>query len=191
MLDLKGHLQQLHESRTGEDLVLLSAGRFDQQVTTKPHRDGGPDECFLMLGYEPSPVTSALALFDYSRCALDMGISPKELLDKHNPMFVAGEQLLLPYKTDVVCFSNLNYQIVLINNSMASYCARRPAWQGVLHTASIINPSDAHRRVVNSTMIASVAKGTPEPVSESQQREFLTTNIVHRRGYDRHHLTDT
>src|SRR5438105_4148074 len=71
MVELRARLQMIQRSRAGRDLVFLSAGRFDQQVSTKFHRDGGPEECFLMLGYEPSPVAAELAMADYSRCAHD------------------------------------------------------------------------------------------------------------------------
>ena len=75
----------------------MSAGRFDQQVTTRLHRDGGPDECFLMLGYEPSAIVAEIGIADYSKCAHDMGLSASEFLDHYNPMFAAGEDLLRPY----------------------------------------------------------------------------------------------
>jgi hypothetical protein len=189
MVNLKQAMEKIHQQRKNRDLVFLSAARFDQQVTTKLHRDGGPDECFLMLGYEPSQVPSAIALADYSQCAYSMGITPHELLQKHNPMFGPGEQLLRPFTTRVECFTNRNYQVALINNSMAPY-ATAQAWQGVLHTATIEQPMDELRRVVNSTMIASVPRGTEESVSELQQEEFINTNIVRRRGYDKQHLED-
>jgi len=46
MVDLKRAMARVHESVTGNTLIYLSAARFDQQTTTKPHLDGGPDECF-------------------------------------------------------------------------------------------------------------------------------------------------
>lgn len=175
MVELKEQLRIIHRSRARRDLVFRSAGRFDQQVTTKLHRDGGPDECFLMLGYEPSPVASEIAIADYSKCAHDMRLTPNEFLGKFNPMFAVGEELLRPYTTRVACFSNRNFQILLINNSIASYAGEEGegAWQGVLHTATIRNPSEAQRRVVNSTMIASVPLGTPEPLSEEGLQEHV------------------
>src|SRR2546425_5811636 len=153
MVALKRQMDCIHRSRAGRALVFLSVGRFDQQVTTKPHRDGGPDECFLMLGYEPSHVPAELAISDYSKCAHDMGLTPSEILENHNPMFAAGEQLLQPYTTRVSCFSNRSFQILLINNSIAPYSQDATSWQGVLHTATIQKQSDVLRRVVNSTMI--------------------------------------
>ncbi len=190
MIALQEQLQILHRSRSGRDLVLLSAGRFDQQVTTKLHRDGGPEECFLMLGYEPSPVRAELAMADYSKCSHDMGLTPGEFLETHNPMFAAGEGVLRPYTTSVTCFSNRNPQILLINNSIAPYAPDRGNWQGVLHTATIRNPSDTLRRVVNSTMVASALPDALETLSEECVQEFLSTTVVHRRGYDRPQVED-
>jgi hypothetical protein len=190
MIGLKKQMQVIHRSRTQRALVFLSAGRFDQQVSTKLHRDGGPDECFLMLGYEPSGVLAELAVADYSKCAYDMGLTPSEFLDRHNPMFAAGEEFLRPYTTWVACFSNRNSQILLINNSIAPYSREGGSWQGVLHIATIRNPSDTLRRVVNSTMVASVPLGMPETLSEEGLEEFINTSAVRRRGYDKPELED-
>src|SRR5688500_9602851 len=62
MGDLKRTMAEIHESKTGNTLIYLSAARFDQQQTTRPHLDGGPDECFLMLGYDPSDVDAELEI---------------------------------------------------------------------------------------------------------------------------------
>jgi hypothetical protein len=190
MVSLKEGLGGIHQARAGQDLVFVSAGRFDQQVTTKLHRDGGPDECFLMLGYEPSAIVSDIAIGDYAKCAFDLGLSASEFLDRHNPMFVAGEELLRPYTTPVESFSNQSFQILLVNNSIAPYSSEEQVWQGVLHTATIRNPSSSARRVVNSTMIASVPLGTEELLSDDQRLEFLNTTVVRRRGYDQPELDD-
>ncbi len=190
MVSLKRRLQTVHQSRRRLDLVFLSAARFDQQTTTKLHRDGGPDESFLMLGYEPSEVRSEVVLADYSRCARDMQITPAEFLEQHNPMFGPGAELLKPYATHVEQFSNEAAQVLLINNSSAALSGDRTTSQGVLHTATVQNPCDDKRRVVNSMMVASVPLGAAEPVSLVEQDEFLTTTIVRRRGYDRQHLAD-
>ena len=190
MVSVKRRMQAVHQSRRQLDLVFLSAARFDQQTTTKLHRDGGPDECFLMLGYEPSEVQSEVVLADYSRCARDMQMTPSEFLGQHNPMFGLGAELLRPYATHVEGFSNEAAQVLLINNSAAVLSEDRTTWQGVLHTATVHNPCDDKRRVVNSVMIASVPLGSVEPVSLAQQNEFITTKSVRRRGYDRQHLTD-
>ena len=190
MVDLKREMAAIHESNTGNTLIYLSAARFDQQMTTKPHLDGGPDECFLMLGYEPSDVDAELQICDYSKCAFDLGLSPKEFMAKHNPMFQSGYELLRPYSTRIPCFSRTDYQIICINNSSAPFSRDQPTWQGTLHTATILTPDESKRRVVNSTMIASAPAGTPETVTESEQQEFINSSVVHRRGYDKPHLDD-
>ena len=87
-------------------------------------------------------------------------------------------------------FSNQSYQILLVNNSISRHAPDGIVWQGVLHTATIRNPSPSARRVVNSTMIASVPMGTEELLSEKQLGEFLKTTLVRRRGYDRPEAAD-
>ena len=171
-----------HESCAGKTLAYLSAGRFDQQQTTPPHLDGGPDECFLMLGYEPTSINSTLEIYDYSRCAFDHKLSPKEILAKYNPMFKPGYDILRPYCTRIPCFSKTEYQIICINNSSAPYSESQPAWQGVLHAARIPAPVESNRRVVNSTMIACVAADSPDAITGEALKHFLSTTTVNRRA---------
>ncbi|HEV3299909.1 MAG TPA: hypothetical protein VG055_09710 [Planctomycetaceae bacterium] len=190
MVGLKRSLQEIHRTRRTRDLAFRSLARFDQQSTTKLHRDGGPDECFLMLGYEPTEIRGELAMADYSLCAHDVGLTPADLLAQYNPMFGRGEELLRAYLTSVACFSNRCFQILLINNSAAPYSESEPAWQGVLHMARIQNPSDELRRIVNSAMVVSLPVGVADAISDADQDEFLSTNVVHRRGYERRHLSD-
>lgn len=190
MVDLKNELAEIHVRRAGSWMGYLSVGRFDQQVTTKFHLDGGPAECFLMLGYEPSTVGSNLQIADYSRCAYDLGITPQEFLERHNPMFQEGFELLRQYIAEIPCFSNGQFQIVCINNSFAAYSSDGPRWQGVLHTAEILTPDDTARRVINSTMIAPVVEGTLGFVSKEETEEFVRTSVVHRRGHDKGYLAD-
>lgn len=189
MVDLMRSMSTRHESTTGRSLAYVSAGRFDQQTTTRPHLDGGPDECLLMLGYEASEVDSELEFVDYARCARHLGLTPRVFLERHNPMFEAGRELLRPYTARVPCFARADYQIVCINNSSAPF-ERGRTWQGVLHTATIPHPNESQRRVVNSTMIARCDPGTPDDVGEAELSEFVTTTRVRRRGYATPDLDD-
>ena len=190
MVDLKSELTTIHERTAGNTLGYLSVARFDQQTTTKLHRDGGPDECLLMLGYEPTAVVAELSVADYSRCAFELGLSPAEFLANHNPMFQANSAMLHPYTTPIGCFSPNEFQIVCINNSRAGYTREKPRWQGLLHAATILTPDESQRRVINSTLIAPVAQGIREAVTADQIAEFLTTTAVRRQGYDKQHLAD-
>ncbi len=190
MVDIKRELANIHAARTDETLVYLSAARFDQQESTKPHLDGGPDECFLMLGYEPTEISSELEITDYSKCAFDLGLPPKEFMAKHNPMFKSGQNLLSSYVTRIPCFSNSDFQIVCINNSSAPYSSDGVTWQGTLHTATILSPDDSKRRVINSTMIARAPFGARDLVDEAALHHFIHTSEVKRRGYDKPHLED-
>ena len=190
MVDVKNAMALLHREAYGNTLNYLSAARFDQQETTRPHLDGGPDECFLMLGYEPTDVDSEIEIADYSKCAFEMGITPQEFMEKHNPMFMSGYELLRPYSTRIPCFAKKAYQLICINNSSAPFNKTSPAWQGVLHTATIATPDESKRRVINSTMIASVPVGTPEIISAEEQSQFVSTTAVRRRGYDKLQLEE-
>lgn len=200
MVDIKTAMAALHEAQYSDTLVYLSAARFDQQESTKPHLDGGPEECFLMLGYEPSGIDSVVEIFDYAKCAFDLGLSPPEFMAKHNPMFAAGHELLRAYGTRIPCFANEDFQIVCINNSFAPYspASESPAnesparkrWQGTLHTATIPTPDESKRRVINSTMIARGLSGENDLIDSAALHHFIHTSEVKRRGYDKQHLDD-
>lgn len=182
MVELKqrfGRLEQTHRQRR---LVYQSLGRFDQQVTTRPHRDGGPDESILMLGYEPSAVRSRISMSDYSQCAHDMGLTPAEFLDHHNPMFADGEKRLETYTTAVTEFDNSCFQILIINNSQTPIGSGRLL--GVLHTAEIINPNPDQLRIVNSTMISAASPPSDEAVLPAEQQSFISTDVIRRAAYD-------
>ncbi len=99
MVDLKNQMSAIHQRNWNEVLVYVSLARFYQLEFTKPHLDGGPDECILMLGYEPSPTISQIEITDHAKCAFELGLTPKQLLAKHNPMFKAEADLIRPYVT--------------------------------------------------------------------------------------------
>ncbi len=188
MVELKCELAKIHERRFSQTLVFLSAARFDQQNSTKPHLDGGPDESLLMLGYEPSQIQAELDFADYTRCARDLGIGPKEFMEQHNPMFRAGFDRLRAYSYALQCFDPSVFQIVFVNNSSASVDGM--SWLGVLHTATIINPDESKRRIINSTMIAPAPMGSSDAISTEDLKNFAQSSSVRRRGYDKTHIED-
>jgi len=177
MVELRRRLSSMLLQSRGCSLNYLSMGRFDQQNTTKFHLDGSPDEAILMLGYEPSRVRSRLFMADYSKCAHAMGLTPREFLDHHNPMFAAGAKMLEPYITQIECFNPAFAQIVVINNS--SRAMDGVGLQGVMHQAIIDTPDSALQRVVNSTMM-SVASGEIEPRSTAEQDVFIESDEISR-----------
>lgn len=182
MVQLKGEFAEKGRERCGRTLVYQSLGRFDQQVTTKPHRDGGPNESILMLGYEPTVVPGRVYMSDYSRCAFDMGLTPAEFLNRYNPMFPDGQERLTNYTTEVADFDHSSFQILIINNSIVPQGDNQ--LQGVLHTADIIEPDREQLRVVNSTMIGS-GKGVKSAVSDSEVDDFTTTDMIRMAAYEK------
>lgn len=153
MISLKEVLSDLHQQEFGSRLAYLSLGRFDQQVTAKFHLDGSPEIAFLMLGYEASGIDSQLAIADYSRAAHELGITPRQFLDDYNPIFARGERELARCVTHLEMFALGKDHILLINNSSQPYHAQKNHQLGVMHQATIPDPSGAKSRVVNSTMI--------------------------------------
>ena len=188
MVDIKREMALIHEQLTGNTLIYISAGRFDQQTSTKPHLDGGPDESLLMLGYEPSEIKAEVEISDYVLCAKNLGVTPKDFMSLHNPMFHEGYELLRPYSYRLNCFDPAAFQVIAINNSSAFNDGN--SWLGTLHTATIPNPDESKRRIINSTMIAPALAGTADAISAIELNDFINTSLVRRRGYDKTHLQD-
>lgn len=182
MCDLLPPLAEMYQRVSGRSLVACSAMRFDQQVTTKPHLDGGPEQSALLLGYEPTAVNSQIEIFDYLACSLRMGLTPQEFLAQHNPMFRAGYELLRPYRTRLESFDPDRFQLVVVNNSHATHDGQN--WLGTLHTATILNPNRDRRRVINSMMVASMSSGATGLIGATDLEQFVATPDVARRGYD-------
>ncbi len=101
----------------------VSLNRFDQQLTTKPHRDGGPQESVLILGYEPTSVASTLSLVDDVRYAMERGEQPLAFQARFNPLANNG---LHGHTTRLSEFRPEHYQILLINRSMQQHVGGRP-----------------------------------------------------------------
>lgn len=178
MFALKERLSAIAVARTGLAFVYRSMGRFDQQETTRFHVDGAPAESMLVLGYEPSRVRSRLFLADYSRCALDLGLTPQQFLRDWNPMYRKGAELLGRYVTELPPASEGHARILLINNSTQPFTEARTNPLGVMHKAEILQPSETERRIVNSITLITAASAATDEVSAEQREAFVSTEKI-------------
>lgn len=122
-------------------------GRFDQQVSSRFHRDGAPPASLLMLGYEASRVRSRVFAADAERAAVAAGLPVNEYLAAHNPMTPAGEAKLWPVATELALPANEPF-VVVLNNSLLPPAPDRVL--GVLHKAEVPEPDLSATRVINS-----------------------------------------
>lgn len=180
MLEIFDQLSLLCQSRQDQSLVALSMNRFNQQSTTKPHRDGGPPESLLLLGYEPTVIESQIRMADYSLCAQEMGLSPSEFLDRYNPMFGSESDRLSQYTTWIREFDPSQPQILFINNSSIAYSETSPYWQGVLHQATILEPREDVHRVVNSIQLTRKSSSDSQAICTNERRMFLEDDSLGR-----------
>jgi hypothetical protein len=178
MVQLKLALADLFGQRRGRHLVYHSMARFDQQVTTKFHLDGGAEESFLMLGYEASAVESRLAMADYSQAAHALGIEPARFVTDHNPMHASGERLLTGYITPLSAFDPARDTILVINNSSSPYRNNGSNLLGVMHQATIPCPDPTRRRIINSTMLRAADRADAETLTADQQAVYITTTHI-------------
>jgi hypothetical protein len=145
-------------------------GRFDQQVTSRFHRDGAPPASLLVLGYEPSAVRSRVWVADAHRAARDAGLGITDYLARFNPMLPAGEAALRPYTTELAVPHGEPYLVVL-NNSLFPDGGDGYRPLGVLHKAEVPDPDPVAARVINSAglMIAGDPDGLPLPAAAVEQ----------------------
>jgi hypothetical protein len=173
LIALVAAFDEVYRERFKRKLVYLSLGRFDQQATTRAHRDGSPDESILVLGYEPTPIISRLSLLDCVRCARDRGMTPREFLDRDNPAFGDNESLLRDYETEVAGFQSERYQILVINNSCAPLEGGRCGMLGVLHKAVVFHPQTGQNRYVNSLTLTTAEREEQAGRSDEEVRAFI------------------
>ena len=173
--NLKQGLSDLYFRDTGFCLGWFSVSLFDQKNTTKPHRDGAPEQSLLILGYAPTSIESRLSIADYSKCAFDMGITPEKFLEDFNPMYELGLEKLAAYTTEIEKFDSSFYQMLVVNNSCMPFDVDKSTWQGVLHSAKI-SGNNAERLIV-STCVYPIPCGEPESVNEQQ------VNSISQAGY--------
>jgi hypothetical protein len=152
----------------GVPFVPERVGRFDQQVSTRFHRDGAPNTSLLLLGYEPTTVRSQLFLFDPHQFEL----SAFEFLQRFKPMTPEGEGELLRHAVGVLGDPRRAH-IVVINNSVV--VERPPAGHqlGVLHKGLIPHPDPTARRVINSMGLMLASESSRATVAEERWDWFL------------------
>lgn len=128
--------------------VVERLGRFDQQVSTRFHRDGGPACSLLLLGYEPSRVVSRVFVADAARAAEAAGMGLNAFLAANNPLRPTGEAALAGVITEVSWPADRG-AIVIVNNSLfPDGEPGRPF--GLLHKGLIDHPDPTAARVINS-----------------------------------------
>jgi hypothetical protein len=166
-------LDHAYDRRFSRRLLLRSMGRFDQKVSAEAHLDGAPDESILMLGYEPSEITSRLFLIDYTRCAFDRGLQPREFLDRFNPTFGEGRSLLDAYATELTPFDRRHFRVVMFNNSCTPVDRAERGMLGVLHKSIVVDPQSTQTRFVNTMMLSPADVAADDVIGTEDVRAYL------------------
>ena len=174
MIKIKEELSKKCQDEFEEALDFYWLGRFNQQNTTKYHRDNAPKDSYLMLGYEPTKVESKLSFADYHQLVVEKNIPIDKYYDLHNPIFKDGEELLKPYINLVENFDKTAYKIVLMNNS--DLTSKKTC--GVLHKAEIVKKDLTESRVINSIMLYLKPLDAPNSKTKEEEIEFLETNEI-------------
>lgn len=163
-----------HAKRAGlPPFVPERLGRFDQQVSTKFHRDGGPASSLLLLGYEPSRVRSRFFVADACRAADAAGQGVNAFLATHNPLFPHGEAALAGVITEVV-WPHDRGAIIVVNNSLLPDDTPPGCPLGLFHKGWIEQPDPTATRVINSIGAMPADEPGRDPLSPDLIERFLT-----------------
>lgn len=147
-------------------------GRFDQQTSSRFHRDGAPAASLLLLGYEPTTVRGRVFIGDAHRAAVAAGLSVHEYLAAFNPMFPAGEERLRPFAAEVEVPHGEPF-ILVVNNSLLPYDPGGSNPLGVLHKAVIPDADPSASRVINSVGLMLAGDPTATPTDAAAVEHFL------------------
>jgi hypothetical protein len=177
LVALAAALDRVYLQDHGRRLLPLSLSRFDQQTSTGAHRDGGPDESVLILGYEPTTVDSRVFLLDHTRCAFDRGLTPAAFLEQHHPVFGEGRELLRNYTTELEGFDSRRALVLVVNNSNRPFEERARGTLGVLHQAIIATPRPGAARVINSLLLAA-ADAHAHGFTAGEVEDFVATGAA-------------
>ena len=97
MIDLKKGLSIRCQNKFNQELDYFWLSRFDQQKTTKFHRDNAPTDSYLVLGYEPTKIESRILFADYHQFMVEKNLSIEQYYKLYNPIYKVGEERLSPY----------------------------------------------------------------------------------------------
>ncbi len=150
--------------------VVERVGRFDQQVSTRFHRDGAADVSLLILGYEPTSIASKLFLHDPHKAAGDG--SAFEYLRRNKPMTKDGDEELLKHAVNVLARPDWA-QIVVVNNCTVLENPPPGHPLGLLHKGLIEHPDPNAHRVIDSMGLMYEGEPRREVVDADRMAWFL------------------
>ena len=168
MITVGDHLIAKMRAEAGISLDYFSLGRVDQKRTTKIHLDGAPPKSILILGYEPSPIASSVAVIDFSRYCRDQGISTTSFLARYNPMYSDGVEFAA-YTTSITGFVPTSNNLLVINSSSCD-CGSE-SMCGVMHWAGVEPGSGP--RVINTANLAELAGTGQHALDEMDKMRFV------------------
>lgn len=161
--------------RAPRPFVVERIGRFDQQVSTRFHRDGAADVSLLVLGYEPTTIESKLFIHDPHRAAGEL--SPFEYLKKNKPMTKEGDEELMRHAVSVLGSPD-RARIVVVNNCTVLEHPPPGHPLGVLHKGLIEHPDPTASRVINSIGLMFAGEPGRESVSAERIAWFLEDDTL-------------
>jgi hypothetical protein len=176
MLEMLTAISDYSASLGGERFVPERLGRFDQQVSTKFHRDGAPDASLLILGYEASTIRSRFFVADPHPAALAAELSLEEYYKRFNPMFPKGELALRPWTTELMLPLGSSFVIVL-NNSQ-HFTPTEQSTLGLLHQGVILHADPTQQRVINSVGAMLASETSRSRKTDLEIQHFLTRQNV-------------
>jgi len=177
MVELKNGLSKICELRLNKELNYQGAGRFNQQNTSRFHRDTAEEHAFLMLGYEPTKVDSKVYVADYSKHIESQNMSVETYFGGDEDVNTADDdQLLLPYITQLAPFPKNNYRLLLLNNSKSF----KENTFGVFHRGEVLQKIEGEDRILNYMLLHFRNRTIEKNQEEQVSLNFVNTDKVAR-----------
>lgn len=177
LIKLKKELSVQCEQKLNKKLLLKSLGRFNQQHSSKPHRDTSVDHSFLILGYEPTNVDSKIFVTDYTKYIEEHHLSLEEFFGKNKDAnLVKDTSAFSSYINEIKSFTKKHYRILIVNNSKSF----EEKTYGVFHSAEIPKKTETEDRIINYVMLQLSDLKSKEQYTTQDIEEFLNTDNVCR-----------
>ena len=150
MVELKNGLSKICNIRINKRPNYQGLGRFNQQHSSRLHRDSAQEHTFLMLGYEPTKVQSKVFIADYTKYIENHNLSIAAFFGGVQDVnTIENDSLLDSYITELKPFPKNHYRLVILNNSKSF----KEKTFGVFHRGEILKKIKSGNRVLNYMML--------------------------------------
>ncbi len=175
MVELKDGLSKICTIPMQKQLNYQGIGRFNQQHSSRFHRDSAPEHTFLILGYEPTKVQSKVFIADYTKYIENHDQSLASFFGGTEDVnTIENDHLIESYVTELTPFPKNHYRLVVLNNSKSF----KEKTFGVFHRGKILKKIENENRILNYMMLKLCDEHQEEDYDQEAIINFIHTDNV-------------